>query len=195
MHEESKLWTLFGKLIIYYCAQAGRSDPGPGEAESHRQVQHRFQYFHLHPFHQSGYGSLSLFTFLLFARVPILRIHASFERIYSILPFSRLYLEVLDQMLNSLFGLHVHSCTHWLRPRTSLPPIWAHIRGRCWSAKIDDISCGPSVLDERVLRSSCKVPFLCKLGILSVRIPIRLGAYGIRKVSGYGSVLTLKVKF
>ncbi len=44
--------------------------------------------------------------------------------------------------LQSLFGLYVHSCTHWLRPRNCLPPprIWAHIRGRYWSAKIDDIS-------------------------------------------------------
>ncbi len=44
--------------------------------------------------------------------------------------------------LQSLFGLHVHSCTHWLRPRTpppSTPRSWAHIRGRYWSAKIDDI--------------------------------------------------------
>jgi hypothetical protein len=24
--------------------------------------------------------------------------------------------------LQSLFGLYVHSCTHWLRSRTSLPP-------------------------------------------------------------------------
>ncbi len=24
--------------------------------------------------------------------------------------------------LRSLFGLHVHSCTHWLRPRNSPPP-------------------------------------------------------------------------
>ncbi len=38
---------------------------------------------------------------------------------------------------HSLFGLPVHhSCTHWLRPATR---IWAHIRGRYWSAKIDDI--------------------------------------------------------
>jgi hypothetical protein len=28
--------------------------------------------------------------------------------------------------LQSLFGLHVHSCSHWLRPRN--PRIWAHIR-------------------------------------------------------------------
>jgi hypothetical protein len=53
--------------------------------------------------------------------------------------------------LQSLFRLHVHSCTHWLRPeilqlRPRNPPIppypliWAHIRGSYWSAKIDDIS-------------------------------------------------------
>ncbi len=46
---------------------------------------------------------------------------------------------VLD--LQSLFGLPLYSCTPWLRPRTPrLPLIWAHIRGRYWSAKIDDIS-------------------------------------------------------
>ncbi len=32
----------------------------------------------------------------------------------------------------------VYSCTHWLTPP---PRIWAHKRGRYWSAKIDDISC------------------------------------------------------
>ncbi len=32
--------------------------------------------------------------------------------------------------LQSLFGLHVHSCTHWVRPRVTPPRIWAHIRGR-----------------------------------------------------------------
>jgi hypothetical protein len=40
----------------------------------------------------------------------------------------------------SLFGLHVHSCTHWLRPRNPIPPyprIWAHIRGCYWPAKIN----------------------------------------------------------
>ncbi len=43
--------------------------------------------------------------------------------------------------LHSLFGLQIHICTHWLRPRNPPPPrIWAHIRGRYWSAiKIDDI--------------------------------------------------------
>jgi hypothetical protein len=31
--------------------------------------------------------------------------------------------------------------THWLRPRKPPSPRnWAHIRGRHWSAKIDDIS-------------------------------------------------------
>jgi hypothetical protein len=45
--------------------------------------------------------------------------------------------------LQRLFGLHVHSCIHWPRPRNlpplpPSPPIWAHIRGRYWSAKIDN---------------------------------------------------------
>jgi hypothetical protein len=47
--------------------------------------------------------------------------------------------------LQRLFGLYVHSCTHWLR-RSQLPTsprIWAHIRGRYWSATIDDIFCHP----------------------------------------------------
>ncbi len=43
--------------------------------------------------------------------------------------------------LQSLFGLHVRNYTHWLRPCNPPPPsIWAHIRGRYWSANIDDIS-------------------------------------------------------
>jgi hypothetical protein len=50
----------------------------------------------------------------------------------------------MDLDLQSLVGLHVHSCAHWLRPRNPpQPPIWAHIRGRYWisqeTAKIDDI--------------------------------------------------------
>ncbi len=44
--------------------------------------------------------------------------------------------------LQSLFVLHVHSCTHWLRPRPP-PRIWAHIRECYWSAKIDNISLCP----------------------------------------------------
>ncbi len=43
--------------------------------------------------------------------------------------------------LQSLFGLHVYSCTHWLRPRNPAPPsAFGLIRGRYWSAKIDDVS-------------------------------------------------------
>jgi hypothetical protein len=44
--------------------------------------------------------------------------------------------------LQSLFGLQVHSCTHWLRHRNPPPPpaIWYLKRGRYWLAKIDDIS-------------------------------------------------------
>ncbi len=29
--------------------------------------------------------------------------------------------------LQSLFGLHVHSCTHWLRPRNPPPPAFGLI--------------------------------------------------------------------
>ncbi len=48
--------------------------------------------------------------------------------------------------LQSLFGLHVHSYTHWMRihsPPPHPPRIWAHIRGRYWSPKTDDISLWP----------------------------------------------------
>ncbi len=54
--------------------------------------------------------------------------------------FRRLNMEL---RLQSFFGLHVHSCAHWLRPRNPPSPIWAHIRGGFWSAKIDDISLWP----------------------------------------------------
>ncbi len=43
--------------------------------------------------------------------------------------------------LQTVFGLHVHSCTHRLRPPP--PPHRTHIRVRYWSAKIDDISLWP----------------------------------------------------
>jgi hypothetical protein len=46
------------------------------------------------------------------------------------------YMELDPQRL---FGLHVHSCTHWQPPPLS-PHIWPHIRGRYWSAKVDDNS-------------------------------------------------------
>jgi hypothetical protein len=61
--------------------------------------------------------------------------------------------------LQSLFGPHVYSCTHWLRPRT-LPPSprsWAHIRGRYWSDKIDDISLWPPALYSSPVRT-CPMP-------------------------------------
>ncbi len=53
--------------------------------------------------------------------------------------------------LQSLFGLHVHSCTHGLRPRNLPPPhIWAYIRGRYWSAKRDDISLWPPATNAKM---------------------------------------------
>ncbi len=45
--------------------------------------------------------------------------------------------------LQSLFGLlctAVNSLAETPQPPTPPPRIWAHIRGRNWSAKIDDIS-------------------------------------------------------
>ncbi len=41
-----------------------------------------------------------------------------------------------------VFWLHVHSCTP--QPPSPNPRIWVHIRGRYWSAEIDDITlCEP----------------------------------------------------
>jgi hypothetical protein len=50
--------------------------------------------------------------------------------------------------LQSLFGLHVTSCTQLYSLAKSpelpfSPRIWTRIRGRYWSAKIDDISLEP----------------------------------------------------
>jgi hypothetical protein len=60
------------------------------------------------------------------------------EGVQQSLPHHRLNIEL---ELQSLFGPHVLDFTHWLRPRNPPPPhIWAPIRGRYWSAKIDDIS-------------------------------------------------------
>jgi hypothetical protein len=40
----------------------------------------------------------------------------------------------------------LHSCTHWQIPMHNPPPrIWGHMRGRYWSANIDDISLWPPV--------------------------------------------------
>ncbi len=60
-------------------------------------------------------------------------------------PLSRAYRLNMKLDLQSLFVLHVHRCTHWLRPRnpSQSPRIWGHIRGRYWSAKVDDISLRP----------------------------------------------------
>ncbi len=60
--------------------------------------------------------------------------------------------------LQSLFGLHVHSCTHWLRPRNRdpYPHIRAHKRGRYWSVKIDDISLWLTGTNPKVKYISCR---------------------------------------
>ncbi len=46
--------------------------------------------------------------------------------------------------LQNLFGLNVHSCTHWLRAHKSPPPEFGLIYDYYWSAEIDDISVWPS---------------------------------------------------
>jgi hypothetical protein len=51
--------------------------------------------------------------------------------------------------LQSLFGLHVYSCTHWLRPPQPPPLIPPHLGSYTrayWSAKIHDVSLGPPAL-------------------------------------------------
>ena len=61
----------------------------------------------------------------------------------------------------------VHSCTHWLRTRNSTTPsprIWAHIRGRYWSAKIDDISLFTFHHMRRLSFPSCEAIFHNFLG-------------------------------
>ncbi len=51
----------------------------------------------------------------------------------------------MESDLQSLLGSSVYSGSHWAKPRNSSPPprIWAHIGGRYWSAKIDNISLWP----------------------------------------------------
>jgi hypothetical protein len=71
----------------------------------------------------------------------------------------------MDLDLQSLFGLHVHTCTHWLRPRNPPPPsprIGTHIRGRYWSAKIDDISCDPLQPPATLTRADTEATQYCR---------------------------------
>ncbi len=67
--------------------------------------------------------------------------------------------------LQNLFGHNVYSCTHWLRPHNPPPSflrIWAHIRGRYWSAQIDDSLCGPLTYADTYNMSENKSFFLVK---------------------------------
>jgi hypothetical protein len=54
----------------------------------------------------------------------------------------------MELALQSLFGLHVHSCTHWLKPRNRKPQpphLGSYARAQL-VAKIDDIFCDPPAL-------------------------------------------------
>jgi hypothetical protein len=57
----------------------------------------------------------------------------------------RLTMEVDLQSLLGSMSRDLHICTHWLRARNSSPPpaFGLVLRGRYWSAKIDDISLNP----------------------------------------------------
>ncbi len=55
--------------------------------------------------------------------------------------------------LQSLFGLHLWSCTVLIAWDPAIPPppppssrIWVHIQGHYWSAKIDDVSLWPPLI-------------------------------------------------
>ncbi len=71
---------------------------------------------------------------------------SKFIKVWGKVLFHRLNME-LD--LQCLFGLHVYTVQMCSLAETPHPPplprIWAHIRGRYWSAKIDDISLWPPV--------------------------------------------------
>jgi hypothetical protein len=139
------------------------------------------------------------------ARLPLRYVLAKRPMLRHLFMLHNTHILNMELDLQSSSGLHVHSCTHWLRPRISLPPphlgsytwallvsqdrrhhfvtswhrlnmevdfqslfwapchvmstavligwdpatlslpprIWAHIRGRYWSAKTVDISLWP----------------------------------------------------
>ncbi len=56
-------------------------------------------------------------------------------------------------------------CTHWLRPRTSPPPpaCGLNIRGRYWSAKIDDISFVTPCCDISDIQPNNNIPVCPRL--------------------------------
>jgi|688.fasta_scaffold914836_1 hypothetical protein len=67
----------------------------------------------------------------------------------------------MELALQSLFGLHVHSCTHWLRPSTPHPAfgliIYEGAIGR--SAKIDDIFWKPPSFGNFLRRLFTRIGF------------------------------------
>ncbi len=67
--------------------------------------------------------------------------------------------------LLSLFRVHVHSCRYSLAENPRPPPLrlWAHLRRRYWSAKTDDISLWPPLLENWMSSA-----FFCERSILSL---------------------------
>ena len=98
------------------------------------------------------------------------RLVANDQSMHKTIKISPIFLQYSIHRLNmeldlqSFFGLHVHSCTHWLRPRNppSLPRNWTHIRvrGRYWSAKIETSLCDTLVKGICILAATSWSP-LC----------------------------------
>ncbi len=86
------------------------------------------------------------FTKVLLKTVCLMRKFSSSRKNRNIFPLLRrkLWRHRLNMELDlqSLFGLDVTWCSHWLRPRNPSPPLAFGLtyEGRYWSAKIDDIS-------------------------------------------------------
>jgi hypothetical protein len=60
--------------------------------------------------------------------------------------------------LQNLFGLHVHNCTHWLRPRNPLPPAFGLIyEGTIGQPRQTTSLCDPWVRasDRQCLSRNC----------------------------------------
>jgi hypothetical protein len=69
----------------------------------------------------------------------------------TIIPIGKELIMVMQLDLQRLFGLLCTAVLIGWDPATSPPPqrIWAHIRGRYWSAKIEDISLWPQDIPNK----------------------------------------------
>jgi hypothetical protein len=101
----------------------------------------------------------------------------------------------MESDLQSLFGL---LCTHVLIGRDPatppLPRIWAHIGGRYWSAKIDDISffCNPWVPRSETYHPPVNIPVIVEVlpvAALDAQLPATAVLVAVRPQEGAVPVL------